>query len=188
MAIRKFIEDRLPAGVTIQPLLTNTDSRGQLIEIYRQSWLPSQEVMSIQWNYVRSHAGAMRGVHLHIQHADYLILLEGKMLLGLRDGRKGSPTENMSTLLELIPDKPQGILIPPGVLHGFYFPVKSVHIYGVSNYFNLADEYECRYDDPDLEIPWNIEYIILSERDQYAPSFKTLMRSIPPIEYKDLGN
>ena len=177
-------EMELPADVYIYTLINCADNRGDLFEIYRQSWLPFQEASPIQWNVVRSRAGVLRGVHLHRKHADYLIILEVQMRIGLRDIRKRSPTEGMSTLVELNAAQPQAILIPPGIFHGFYFPVDSLHIYGVSTYWNLTDEYGCSWNDPDLEIPWVIENPILSDRDINAHTYKDLLKSIPPFEYK----
>lgn len=179
------LDCELPAGVSIQPLVNRPDHRGDLTEIYRAEWMPPSIIPIIQWNYVRSHAGVLRGVHIHRKHTDYLILLEGKMLLGLRDVRIHSPTEGMSFVLTLTPSQPRAIIIPPGVMHGFYFPQSSVLTYGVNTYWDPKDEDGCHWADPDLGIPWQIKDAIVSERDKNAPSFKTLMNNIDPFIYTD---
>ena len=55
----------------------------------------------MQWNAVWSEAGVLRGVHVHIRHDDYLTVPVGRASVGLRDLRRGSPTEGLSALVEL---------------------------------------------------------------------------------------
>jgi dTDP-4-dehydrorhamnose 3,5-epimerase len=55
--------------VTLSPL---RDRRGSLTEIFRQEWVNS--VVPVQWNYVQSEANVLRGVHVHVNHIDYLVV------------------------------------------------------------------------------------------------------------------
>ena len=57
----------LPAGVALRPLRMHRDERGVLTEIFRESWAG---LAAVQWNAVRSAAGVLRGVHVHVRHAD----------------------------------------------------------------------------------------------------------------------
>lgn len=177
----------LPAGVMIHTLKKHVDQRGYVAEIYRQSWLGSKQFPPIQWNFAKSHAGMLRGVHLHPIHSDYLILLEGKMLLGLHDVRVGSPTENRSYLLELSASDPKLVYLSPGIFHGFYFPEDSFHMYGLDFYWSKEqpDTFACLWNDPDLNIPWPINRVILSEQDENALPLKTLMHNMQPCQYKE---
>lgn len=181
-------EHLLPSGVTVKSLIKHEDERGQLTEFYRQSSLPSHVSSSIQWNYVKSQAGVLRGVHTHRKRVDNLILLEGRLLLGLRDIRRGSPTEGMSSLLECIPTLYNSIYIPSGVMHGFYFIENSIHVYGIDSYWDPQDNNECQWNDPDLEIPWPVNQVILSQSDRNAPSYKKLISSIDPFYFVAKGN
>src|SRR3972149_836293 len=81
----------LPAGVRLLPLEMNRDDRGVFTEVFRRSW--DIGVEPVQWNFVTSQAGVLRGVHVHVRHVDYLIVLEGRASIGLRDLRRGSPPE-----------------------------------------------------------------------------------------------
>src|SRR5262245_27551350 len=144
--------DRIPDGVRIEKLETHVDDRGDLTEIFRRSWDPALEI--VQWNAVASRAHALRGVHVHTVHDDYLVVLQGRLLLGLHDMRSDGATSGCSALVELAPGGAQVAYVPRGVAHGFYFPEPSYHVYGVTHYWNPADEHGCRWDDPELAIPW----------------------------------
>ena len=65
-----------------------------------------------------------------------------------------------------------------GVAHGFTFEVSTTMVYAVSHYWNLDDEYGCRWDDPELEIDWSISDPMLSDRDATAGSFAEMVESV----------
>lgn len=166
-------EDTALAGVRVVDLTAHPDERGQFVEVFRDEW--PLEVRPVQWNAVRSRAGVLRGVHVHVTHHDYLTVLAGTLVLGLHDLRPDSPTTGRSALLTIDADAPRAVAIPPGVCHGFWFPVPSVHLYGVDSYWNVADELGCRYDDPALGLDWGLDGApLLSERDQGAPDLATM--------------
>jgi dTDP-4-dehydrorhamnose 3,5-epimerase len=164
----------LPQGVKIHTLTAHADSRGSLTEIYREVW--DLGCRPVQLNAMSSVADTMRGVHVHVTHADHLTLIGGRMLLGLHDLRGWSPTAGRSRSIELDARKPCAVVIPVGVAHGFYFPEASVLVYGVSHYWNPADELGCRWDDPKLGLRWPTTAPLLSERDQSAPDYGTMRR------------
>ena len=152
------------------------DPRGAVTEVFRESW--ETGIAPVQWNVVRSEAGVLRGVHVHVRHDDYLILLDGRALVGLRDLRPHSPTSGRTCLFEMRGDELAALTIPPGVAHGFYFPEAAVHLYAVSEYWDPADELGCHWADPALEIPWPAEPAILSTRDAAAPPLSVLLRQL----------
>jgi len=154
----------LPAGVELQQLEPHADERGVFTELFRDSW--GLDVAPAQWNVVRSDANVLRGVHAHWRHADYLTVVAGRASIGLHDLREDSPTEGLGTVVELAGEAPQGLSIPPGVAHGFYFHEPSLHVYAVSHEWDPADELGCRWDDPELRISWPCSAPLLSERDR----------------------
>ena len=170
----------LPAGVRLLPLEMNRDDRGVFTEVFRRSW--DIGVEPVQWNFVTSQAGVLRGVHVHVRHVDYLIVLEGRASIGLRDLRRGSPTEGTAALVEMTGDELMALTTPPGVAHGFYFHEPSAHIYAVSQYWDVADEFGCHWADGDLEIPWPCQSPLLSERDATAPPLSELMAALEPYQ------
>jgi dTDP-4-dehydrorhamnose 3,5-epimerase len=169
--------ESLPQGVSLRSLQTHRDERGSLTELFRASWVAGIDV--VQWNYSESEARVLRGVHVHVKHADYLILLRGRATIGLRDLRIGSPTESMTALVEMQGTKLHALTIPYGVAHGFYFHEPSAHLYAVSEYWNKQDELGCRWADPELEINWPDVAPLISERDAELPSLRELVESLP---------
>jgi dTDP-4-dehydrorhamnose 3,5-epimerase len=148
------------------------DSRGTFTELFRASW--ETGVAPVQWNAVRSKANVLRGVHAHHRHSDYLTLLSGRAAVGLYDLRDGSPTYGAASLLVLSAGEPVGLVIPPGVAHGFYLYEPSLHVYAVSHEWALDDELGCRWDDPELRIPWPCTAPRLSARDAALGSLASL--------------
>lgn len=159
------MSQELPEGVEIFDLTPHPDDRGVFTELYREEW--GSQVRPIQWNAVHSNAGVLRGVHVHTRHADYLTMAKGHMTLGLCDLRPESPTHMRAATVELSANEaPKALSIPPGVAHGFYFVEDSIHVYAVSHYWDMADELGCRWDDPELGIPWEHESAQISQRDE----------------------
>jgi dTDP-4-dehydrorhamnose 3,5-epimerase len=163
----------LPAGLLLRPLEPHSDDRGVFIELFRQEW--ETEVEPIQWNAVHSEPGVLRGVHVHPRHDDYLTVVRGRAIVGVRDLRDDSETFGATACIELSAERPSAISIPHGVAHGFYFAEPSTHVYAVSHYWDMEDELGCRWDDPTLEIPWPQEKAHISPRDEGLPSLAALL-------------
>lgn len=162
--------------VNIFTLKTLKDSRGNLTELFRKNWINQREF--IQWNFVTSHKNTFRGVHIHPKHSDFLIVLSGKLLIGLLDLRVGSTSYNTGRIVELSSTPNQAIYIPPGVAHGFYSPESSTHIYGVDHYWNLQDELGCNWKTTKDYLHWPFDKPILSERDQQAKTLDELRQQL----------
>lgn len=167
----------LPQGVLLHSLKTYRDERGSLTEFFRTSWETGIDV--VQWNYSESEARVLRGVHVHVRHTDYLIVLRGRASIGLRDLRRGSPTEGMAALIELRGTDLQALTIPPGVAHGFYFHEPSSTLCAVSEFWDLQDELGCHWADPALEIKWPEAAPVISARDAALLSMRELVESLP---------
>ena len=168
----------LPDGTLLRPLIAHADERGVFTELYRLEW--ETGVNPIQWNAVRSEAGVLRGVHVHVRHRDYLTLPYGRAVIGLRDLRRGSATEGLSVLVELSGDEPASLVIPCGVAHGFYFHEPSLHVYAVTEYWNPDDELGCHWADPELELSWPDQSPRVSDRDATSQSLRALLDELEP--------
>lgn len=164
-------------GVHVIALDEHVDDRGKFTEIFRSEW--GLDIAPVQWSCVRSDSGVLRGVHVHLRHVDYLLLPQGCAEFGLQDLRPGSPTEHVAHTFTMNGASLSGLVIPPGVAHGFYFLEPSIHIYAVSHYWDPADELGCRWDAPGLTIPWSVTEPQLSERDAALPPLDELKAMIP---------
>lgn len=168
----------LPGGVHLTELEPHPDERGTFTEVFRAEW--DTGIMPVQWNVVRSEARVLRGVHVHIRHSDYLSVIEGRASIGLVDLRRGSPSERRAAMVELSAETPLALTIPPGVAHGFYFHVPSIHLYSVSRYWDLSDELGCHWSDPGLALNWADREPMLSARDAGAGSLEQLLTAVEP--------
>jgi dTDP-4-dehydrorhamnose 3,5-epimerase len=167
-------------GVSVIDLTMFPDERGVFTEVFRESWGVSAP--PVQWNVVKSNRGVLRGVHVHPTHDDYLTVVSGHATVGLRDLRRGSPTEGTTTVVELDGDALASIVIPHGVAHGFLFHEPSIHVYAVSHYWNPDDELACLWSDPELGIEWPSNPTSVSVRDAEAPGFSRLLAVLEPLQ------
>jgi dTDP-4-dehydrorhamnose 3,5-epimerase len=165
----------LPEGVLWLTLPAHQDGRGWLSEIFRCDH--RTELGIVQWNAVQSGAGVLRGVHVHVRHTDYVVLLAGRACFGLYDLRPASATFRQAVLLEASAASLRGLLIPPGVAHGFYFSEPSMLVQGVTACWDPEDELACSWADPALGIPWPTTAPMLSQRDAAAGTFQGLLET-----------
>lgn len=162
-------------GYRFQKFQIHQDSRGTLFELHRAG---VGQVDLLQWNLVKSTPNALRGVHIHLNHDDHLIVIEGAMLLGLHDARPYSPTYGKSELHRLMAKEPGAAIVPRGVLHGFYCAEQTTYVYGLTACWTPADDLGCRWNDPDLGLDWPVVDPLLSERDRHAPELSVLKQKL----------
>jgi dTDP-4-dehydrorhamnose 3,5-epimerase len=166
----------LPDGVQLVPLAMHADDRGIFTELFRQSWFT--ELTPLQWNAVHSKANVLRGVHVHLRHADYVTVVSGHAVFGLCDLRRGSPTYGLRATFDIAETNLTAVMIPPGVAHGFYFIEPSVHVYAVSQYWDVEDELGCHFADPTLALDWPTSTPHLSQRDAELPPLSQVMERL----------
>jgi dTDP-4-dehydrorhamnose 3,5-epimerase len=82
--------------------------------------------------------------------------------------------------VELSSESPSAMTVPPGVLHGLYFPVDSILLTVESRVYDPEEEVACQWDDPELDIPWPFSAPILSDTDRVAQSYREMMAAIEP--------
>ena len=164
----------------VHPLQIHVDVRGSFLETYRHEWLPPGSREMVQSNLSRSKAGVLRGLHFHRKQADYWVVLDGRMFVGLMDLRPGAGAEAApQQQIVLDSTEPQGLYIPAGVAHGFYAETDVVFQYMVDAYYDGADEFGIAWDDPDLGISWPTMDPILSDRDRSNPSLAQVLADRP---------
>ncbi len=157
--------------VLLYEMETFPDTRGSFFELFRREWLPEIFGEKIQINCSHSNSGVLRGLHYHKNQWDFWVPLNGRMTAGLADLRAASKTRHKSLSLELDSETPRGLLIPPGVAHGFAAITDLTLVYVVSNYFDGSDEHGVAWNDPGLSIDWKVGDPVISERDRHNRSF-----------------
>jgi dTDP-4-dehydrorhamnose 3,5-epimerase len=168
----------LPHGVELRRLTAYPDDRGCVTEIFRSEWPTG--IAPVQWTMTSSQAGVLRGVHVHVRHDDYFVLVQGVAWIGLHDLRAGSPSARRAALFELRGDAPASLFIPHGVAHGFLFTEPSMFALGTSHYYDPADELGCHWRDPGLGLAWPVGTARVSARDAALPPVREVAPQIPP--------
>jgi dTDP-4-dehydrorhamnose 3,5-epimerase len=151
-----------------------TDSRGYFFESYRKENFREAQfnVQFVQDNVSHSHRHALRGLHYQVENLqDKLIMvLQGEIVDVAVDLRRSSPTFGNYVSRILSADNKHQLFIPKGFAHGFL--VLSAHAlvhYKCSDYYNADGERGLKWDDPQLNISWNVEEPIISDKDQNQP-------------------
>ena len=164
-------------GTYIVDLTMNSDQRGTLSEIFRKSWFTRE---TLQWNYTLNNANVMRGAHVHLKRNEHIIIAHGEVVFGIKDLRKGSPTEGVSRTLTLSPKKMQMLYVPTGVVHGLYSVTESIMLVGQTAYYERGDELDCFYKDHALGFTWPDGKPTMSDRDRDAGPLRELLKIVPP--------
>jgi dTDP-4-dehydrorhamnose 3,5-epimerase len=170
-------------GVAEKRLQTHADARGELTELFRASWYGGDEPF-VQWNHVRSAARSLRGIHVHVKHSDLLYVVDGTMVLALKDLRRGSPAYLREQRLELSAKRLSGIYTPPGVAHAFWFPEPAQIVYSVTHYFQPEDELGFRWNDPECGLFDHGLDPVVSPRDAAAGSLREVLERLEPHQEK----
>jgi dTDP-4-dehydrorhamnose 3,5-epimerase len=162
------------AGVTVRAVNAIGDVRGALSEIHRDEWALGPR--PVQWDFIRTRPGVLRGVHVHRLRWDYFVLLDGQARIGLTDVRRAS-TFRRSMTIDVNSEHPTVVTVPPGVAHGVFAKSALLYLYGLSVAWDGSDEdLGCRYDDPALGVEWSSTTPLLLQRDLELPDFDTLVR------------
>ena len=161
------------------------DERGYFFESYNQNEFKKININDnfIQDNQSFSKKGIIRGLHLQkppFEQAKLVKVLSGKVLDVAVDIRNGSKTYGQYLMIELSSEKNNMLYIPKGFAHGFVSLEDVIFTYKCSNIYNKESEVSINPLDKDLNINWNIDNPIISEKDLIGVSFKDL---ISKMEY-----
>jgi dTDP-4-dehydrorhamnose 3,5-epimerase len=164
-------------GARLMKLTVWQDERGSFFEAFRASWFAEQRQKWVQWNVSRSTGSVVRGLHFHKLQTDYWHVVAGKLDVALVDLRPKSPTFKVAKMLTLDAAEPEGLYIPPGVVHGYKIKKDATIMYLVDVEYTGKDEYGVRWNDPALGLPtgwYEGPEPSISKRDATAPLLKDL--------------
>ena len=109
------IEPSIP-GVIARSLRRYTDTRGWLIELFRDDALP--EGFEPVMGYISlTHPGVARGPHEHREQADGFAFLSGTFEITLWENRPGR--ERVKQVIIAGEENPLFLVVPPGVVHAY---------------------------------------------------------------------
>jgi dTDP-4-dehydrorhamnose 3,5-epimerase len=111
--------DGLIEGVVVRPLKPHADSRGWLVELFRDDDL-ADEFHPVMAYISQTMPGVARGPHEHRDQADYFAFIgPGEFALYLWDIRVGSPSWGRRMKMTVGESNRQAVLVPAGVVHAY---------------------------------------------------------------------
>lgn len=182
----KIEESPLKGSFVIQPKVIE-DHRGYFLESFNQRLLDDALGYSpqfVQDNQSKSKYGVLRGLHLQLgeyAQAKLVRAIAGDILDIIVDVRLNSAQFGEHYSLVLSADNKKQLFIPQGFAHGFAVLTETATIhYKADNYYNNKAESGLLFNDPEMNIDWQIpiEDIITSDKDLLLPTlsqFKQLL-------------
>lgn len=105
--------------VMVKPLARHVDSRGWLVELYREDEIV-EAIHPVMAYISQTLPGIVRGPHEHRDQTDYFAFLgPGDFELILWDARPDSPTFGNQSRAVYGQSRPCAVSIPPGVVHAY---------------------------------------------------------------------
>lgn len=181
----KLIKTHIEGVTVIEPKVFS-DSRGCFFESFSERDFAEEvgPVRFVQDNESRSVYGVIRGLHFqkppHAQ-AKLVRVVKGKVLDVAVDLRKDSPTFGQHVAMELSDENRRQMFIPRGFAHGFSVLSEDVVFqYKCDSYYAPESEGSLVWNDPDLNIDWNVPAgsEILSDKDRMSPRLKDIIDTL----------
>src|ERR1700744_1933924 len=165
------------------------DHRGYFSETFRKSFMREVgvDLDFVQDNHVySSEHGVLRGLHFQIPpraQGKLVRCVRGSILDVAVDIRTNSRTFGRHVAVELSAANSKQLWVPPGFAHGYVTLERDCEvIYKVTDYYSKDCERALAWDDPDLNIQWQIpsEALVLSDKDRANPR---LVDVVSPFNY-----
>jgi len=166
----------IPDVILLEPKLYS-DDRGFFFESFNQRQFDldvGQGVNFVQDNHSYSAKGVLRGLHYQVgQSQGKLVRVTSGSIFDVAvDLRRNSATFGKWVGEILSAENKKQLWIPPGFAHGFYVLSDGAEcLYKTSNYYAPAHEQCIMWNDPELNIDWQLHMEpILSLKDQAGTS------------------
>ncbi len=186
----EVIEEFLNGAKLLKPRIFK-DARGYFFESYNQNTFSELGINArfVQDNESYSARGVLRG--LHFQKGEYcqaklLRVLEGLIEDVIVDLRLGSPSFGRFKKITLNGEEGLTLFVPRGFAHGFLVLSDGAKVfYKCDNFYNPLSEGGIRFDDPALNIDWDLRGIspMLSDKDLALSSFDEYNKN-PVFKYE----
>jgi dTDP-4-dehydrorhamnose 3,5-epimerase len=176
------------AGLYVIEPQVFADSRGYFFESYNKKNFVEIGINTefVQDNQSKSTYGVIRGLHYQappFAQAKLVSVNIGSVLDVVVDIRNGSPTYGKSFSVELSADNKKQLFIPRGFAHGFsVLSETAVFFYKCDNYYSKPSERGIIYNDPQLNIDWQIplDKAIISDKDKLLPTLSAIGQDFKP--------
>ena len=158
------------------------DNRGYFLESFQSKRYKKLigGIKFVQDNFSKSKKNVLRGLHYQLKNPqDKLIYVtNGELLDYVVDLRTSSSTFLQTFKIKLSDKNNYQLFIPKGCANGILTLSDNVSLnYKCSDYYNPKYSFGVRWNDPDLNLKWNIKEPILSKQDKHAPFLKDLIEN-----------
>ncbi len=173
----EVIQTPLEGLLIIKPQVFE-DERGYFFESFNHDRFVQAglDLKFVQDNESKSRKGVLRGLHFQAPPFDQgklVRVMRGSVLDVAVDIRKSSPTYGKWESIVLSGINKWMYWIPPGFAHGFVtLEDETIFFYKCTNVYNKTSEGSILWSDPDLNIRWNAENPVISEKDKLSPLFR----------------
>ena len=162
--------------IVLSPLVYE-DDRGYFFEAFNKEQFVKNNLNYefIQDNQSFSKRGVIRGLHFQVgayAQTKLVRVLQGEILDVAVDLRADSKTYGQYFSIILSAENKKQLLVPVGFAHGFSVLSESASVlYKVDQLYHKDSERGIRYDDPTLNIDWQVDSneIIVSDKDLILP-------------------
>jgi dTDP-4-dehydrorhamnose 3,5-epimerase len=180
----KLKETYLKGCLVLSPKVIE-DDRGLFFESFNHKSF--EELIGFSVNFIQdnqsvSKKGVLRGLHYQtgaFAQAKLVRVVKGRILDVCIDLRSNSKTFGQHFSIILDDKENQQLYIPRDFAHGFVvLEGDTIFSYKCDNYYNKASESGILYNDPNLNIDWNLpeSQFVLSEKDKQLPTFESLFK------------
>ena len=174
----KYTNTNIEGLINIEPKIFG-DQRGYFLETYNQETFQETfgSVTFVQDNESKSSKGVLRGLHFQkppFEQAKLVRCIEGEVLDVAVDIRRKSPTYGEHFSIILSGKNKRQLFIPRGFAHGFVvLSETATFAYKVDNSYSPEHEDGIMWNDPSLDIDWEIDTqnVKLSDKDKNLSSF-----------------
>ena len=171
-----FEEQKIKSVYVISPKVFD-DDRGYFFESFKKSEFKEKlNCDFVQDNEVfSSNENIIRGLHYQLEspQAKLIHVVSGAIKDVIVDVRTNSSSFGESFSVNLNCHNHKMLFVPEGFAHGYLVLEKNTIVqYKCTDYYNPAAEYGIRWNDPDINIDWNVINPIISDKDNVLPFLK----------------
>jgi dTDP-4-dehydrorhamnose 3,5-epimerase len=174
------VQETSLSGVLILKPRVFEDARGFFLESYNEMEMREAGITQsfVQDNHSYSVQNVIRGLHFQERYPQGKLVrvVEGEILDVAVDLRRGSPTFGKWHGVTLSGTNRHMLWIPPGFAHGFRVLSKGAHVlYKATEFYHPESERTILWNDPDLNIDWNLDGPpVVSEKDSRGSAFTAM--------------
>lgn len=175
----KVLETSICGVLILEPEVYK-DKRGYFLESWNKKnfqTITKLDINFVQDNHSHSSRGVLRGLHYQLfkPQGKLVRVISGEILDVVVDIRRSSKTFGKHLAINLSSENQKQLWVPPGCAHGFLVISEFADFfYKVTDYYSAKDERCIIWNDPDLNIDWQIKDINLkiSEKDLKGNYFR----------------